>query len=56
LLGRFTGDNPFSFAHHIEPVGGEIRQRFFLPIGPQNLGAIETLMAAQPEVQAQIVL
>src|ERR1700686_4436243 len=56
VLLQFAGDHSLPFAHHIKPVGSQIGERFLFPIRPQDFSLIEMLMAAQPEVYAQIVL
>src|SRR5271169_3759641 len=56
VVCRFAGDHSLPLAHHIEPVGRQIGERFLFSIRPQDFGLIETLMAAQPEVYAQVVL
>ena len=56
VLGEFAGDHSLPFAHHIKPVGRQIGERFLFPIWPQDFSLIETLVAAQAEVDSQIVL
>jgi hypothetical protein len=56
VLGQFAGDHSLPFAHHIEPVGGQIGELFSFSIRPRYFSLIDTLMVAQPEVYAQIVL
>jgi len=56
MLGRLAGDDSLPFAHHIKPVHGKIGDRLLFPIRPQDLNLIKTLVAAQPEVDAQIML
>ncbi len=53
---KLKGDHALPFPHGIEAVRRQIRQRLLGSIGPKDLSAIQRSMAAQPEVQAQIVL
>ena len=45
-----------SFAHDIKFVCRQVRQRFLFPIRPEDLSPVETVMTAEPEVYAQIML
>lgn len=52
MLGQFDRDNTQSFTHHVGSVGDEIGQRFLRSIRPQHFSLIDTLVIAQPEVDA----
>src|SRR5216684_159912 len=56
MFWQFAGDHSLPFMHDIKPIDSEIGERFLFAIRPRDFSAIKTLMAAQPEVQAQIVL
>ena len=56
MLRRFAGDYSLALAHHIKSVGGQIGERLFFSVGPQDFGLIDALMTAQPEVYPKVVL
>src|SRR4029077_18056587 len=52
----FRADEPLAFFHFVETVGGQIGECFHLPGGPNNLGFVDPVMGAEPEVNAQSIL
>ena len=56
LLRFAVGDDALLLAHYKVPISSQIAQSLLLPIGPQNLGAVNNLMAAQSKMKAQVVL
>src|SRR5580658_7982905 len=56
LLRFVVGDNALSFAHNIVPIRSQVRDHLFLPIGPQNLSAVNDLMTAQSKMKTHVVL
>src|SRR5258708_37211588 len=56
VFWQFAGDHALPFTHDIKPINSQISERFLFPLRPQDFRLIETSMAAQPEMDAQIVL
>ena len=54
--GGASGQLLLAFFYFVDSIGGQIGECFHLPGGPNNLGFVDAVMGAKPEVNAKVML